>query len=38
MGSNLGKGIQLLSIAHLVVGITTSGIECASGDGMHSRT
>ena len=37
MGSNQCRKIQLLGIAHPVVGITISGIEGLPGDGMHSR-
>ena len=38
MGSNPCRKIQLLGIAHPVVGITISGTEDAPGDGMHPRT
>ena len=38
MGSNPCRKIQLLGIAHLVVGITSSGTEGAPRDGTHPRT
>ena len=38
MGSNPSRKIQLLGIAHTVVGITISGTEGAPGDGTHPRT
>ena len=37
MGSNSCRIIQLLGIAHPVVGITISGTEGTPGDGMHLR-
>ena len=37
MGSNPCRIIQLLGIAHHVVGITLSGTEDTPGDGMHLR-
>ena len=37
MGSNPYRKIQLLGIAHPVVGITILGIEYVLGDGTHSR-
>ena len=36
MGSNPCKKIQLLGIAHPIVGITISGTEGASGDGWNT--
>ena len=38
MGSNPCRKIQLLGIAHPVVGIKISGTEGAPGDGKHLRT
>ena len=38
MGSNPCRGIQLLGIAHPVVGITISGTEGTPRDGTHLRT
>ena len=38
MGSNPRRKIQLLGIAHLVMGITISGTEGALRDGTHPRT
>ena len=37
MGSNPCRKIQLLGIAHPVVGITISGTEGVPRDGMHLR-
>ena len=37
MGSNPHRKIQLLGIAHPVVGITISGTEGLPGDGTHLR-
>ena len=37
MGSNPRRKIQLLGIAHPVVGITISGTEGLPGDGTHPR-
>ena len=37
MGSNPCRKIQLLGIAHPVVGITILGTEGAPGDGTHQR-
>ena len=38
MGSNPYRKIQLLGIAHLVMGITILGTEGAPGDGTHPTT
>ena len=38
VGSNPCKKIQLLGIAHPVVGIKILGIKGAPGDGTHPRT
>ena len=38
MGSNPCRKIQLLGVAHPVVGITISGTKGALGNGTHPRT
>ena len=37
MGSNSCRKIQLLGIAHLVVGITILGVEDTTGDESHPK-